>query len=385
MFDKQRNMASQPATLKLPFGALIAFALGLLLAVTMLPATGSAQAIFSVTGIPIDESADSEVSAKESGLRKAKVEAFRLLLERLVVQQDQSRIPDADWSEVESLISDFSLADEKFGGGRYLASFDVRFQPIGIRRYLERNSLTYSETISNRLVVLPVFEDGQTAQLWDETNGWLTAWTTLENLNTPPVPMVIPLGDLADVSAIGAAQASRVVQENIDAISSRYQAAGAVVAIARLGTDPATGGHQVDVVYVSTAPGWSEVTDSFSLAGAAEDTLEDVLIASANRTRLSLTENWKNQNAIRPNQAQRRIAIVVPLNGLPSWVAVQRRLARIAPVKAIDLSEISLERADVELAFVGSIEQLQRSLNQNGLSLINDFEAGEVKLVASRP
>ena len=385
MFDKQRNMASQPTVFKIPTGVLTALALGLLLAAAMLPRTGHAQAIFAVSGVPIDESAENEVDAKETGLRKAKVAAFQQLMNRLVVQQDQARIPSVDWSTVEGLISDFSLSDEKFGGGRYLASLNVRFQPIGVRRLLESNNLTYSETMSSRLVVLPVFENGGVAQLWDETNQWLSAWVSLSDLDAPPVPLAIPLGDIADVSAISAAQAARLIPENIAAVAGRYQAAGAVVAIARLGSDPATGGYQVDVAYVSTAPGWSDVTSSFSITGKAEEPLEDVLIAAATATTDSLVESWKNQNAIQPNQATQRLAVVVPLSGLPSWVAVQKRLAKISPVKAIDLTEIALDRAAIDIVFVGTIDQLQRSLNQNGLGLINNLETGEVQLVASRP
>ena len=157
------------------------------------------------------------------------------------------------------------------------------------------------------------------------------------------------------------------------------------MAVARIGADAATGGHRVDVDFVSTAPGWSGDTESFSISGNAEDSLEDVLTAAASRTAMSLAETWKNQNAIQPNQARQSIAVVVPLSGLPSWVAVQNRLAKIAPIKAVDLTEIAIDHAAVEIVFVGTIDQLQRSLNQNGLGLINNLQTGEVQLVASRP
>lgn len=362
-----------------------ALAVGLVFAVALMPVGAAAQSIYDVSGIAIDESAENEVEAKETGLAKAKSTAFRKLLSRLAVNQDGAELPQADWSEIERMIADFSLAGEKFGGGRYIASLTVRFQPSGVRNFLERNNLAYSESVSGRLVVLPVFENGETAQLWDETNLWLSAWARLEDLDSPPVPLIVPLGDIADVSAIGAAQAIRVIPENIDSISNRYQARGAVVAIARTGENAATGGFQVDVVYLSTAPGWADVTQNFSIAGTAEETLEDVLAKAAQTTALSIDEAWKNQNAIQPNQARQSLAAVVPLNGLPSWVAVEKKLLRISPVKSVNLSEIALDRAAIEIVFVGSIDQLQRALNQNGLGLINDLETGEVKLITSQP
>lgn len=359
--------------------------LGLVLAVTALPGSAMAQSIYDVSGIAIDESAGNEVEAKETGLAKAKSAAFRKLLSRLAVNETGADLPQADGSEIERMIADFSLADEKFGGGRYLASLTVRFQPSGVRNFLERHNLVYSEAVSGRLVVLPVFENGETAQLWDETNLWLSAWARLEELDSLPVPLIVPLGDIADVSAIGAAQAIRVIPENIDSISDRYQAEGAVVAIARTGENAATGGYQVDVVYLSTAPGWADVTQNFSVAGTAEESLEDVLAKAAQTTAVSIVDAWKNQNAIQPNQARQSLSAIVPLNGLPSWVAVEKKLSRISPVKSVNLSEIALDRAAIEIVFVGSVDQLQRALNQNGLGLINDLETGEVKLVASRP
>ncbi len=360
-------------------------ALGLILALSALPGSATAQSMYDVAGIEIDESAGNEVDAKENGLTRAKSEAFQQLVSRLVVQQGATPPSPPDAAAIERMIADFSLADEKFGGGRYLATLTVRFQPGSVRDYLERNNLVYSETMSGRLVVLPVFEKGETTQLWDETNAWLTAWAGLSDLDAPPVPMVVPLGDIADVSAIGAAQAVRVIPENIDAITGRYGAQGAVVAIARPGESAATGGFQVDVVYLSTAPGWNDVTQTFSISGEAEEPLADVLEKAARTTALSIADVWKNQNAIQPNQARQHLSAIVPLNGLPSWVAVQKQLGRISPVKAVNLAEIAIDHASIDIVYVGSIDQLQRALSQNGLGLINDLETGEVKLVSSRP
>ena len=102
--------------------------------------------VFHVEGVTVDARAQDELTAKALGLASAKQQAVQLLLARLSPRHDQDRLPEADAKTMNELVRDFSLANERFGGGRYLASLIVRFNPAAVRDLLRDHQISFAET-----------------------------------------------------------------------------------------------------------------------------------------------------------------------------------------------------------------------------------------------
>lgn len=132
--------------------------------------------IFHVEGVTVDARAQDELAAKTRGLAAAKQHALQLLLTRLSPLHDHDRLPEADSKAMNELVRDFSLADERFGGGRYLASLTVRFNPSAVRDLLRDHDIPFAETKSLPVLVLPVYQMFGANLLWDNPNPWFDAW-----------------------------------------------------------------------------------------------------------------------------------------------------------------------------------------------------------------
>ncbi|MDF1750390.1 MAG: hypothetical protein P1V34_16105, partial [Alphaproteobacteria bacterium] len=170
----------------------------------------SAQELYAINNVKVDERAASAVDAKRIGIEKAKRAAFETLMNRLTLdgvdtqttaQEAPPAIPSdgvpvlpsgtaaqsavtgssrpltvPDDDRLEYLIRDIAYQDEKFGGGRYLANLTIRFHPDAINQFLQRSNVAYLGSSSPLAVILPVYRAASGDQLWSDANPWLDAW-----------------------------------------------------------------------------------------------------------------------------------------------------------------------------------------------------------------
>ncbi|MCH8835833.1 MAG: DUF2066 domain-containing protein, partial [Proteobacteria bacterium] len=190
------------AMCKAPLFAIVA---GVLVAAGAGADAARAQAIdvFEVMGVDVDVTAETAAAARGEALVDGERRAFRRLLERLTLLADRDRLPEFSRDEITAYVKDFSIAEEKASAVRYLATLNFRFKAEDVRRLLIDYALPFAETASKPLLVLPVYQAAGALLLWDDPNPWRDAWAarpTVDGL----VPLMLPLGDLSDIAAIGA-------------------------------------------------------------------------------------------------------------------------------------------------------------------------------------
>src|SRR5262249_23772346 len=81
------------------------------------------------------------------------------------------------------------------------------------------------------VLILPVYQRGTEAVLWEEPNPWRDAWAQ-SPAPSGPVPLSVPLGDIGDVGAIDAAKARAGDAEALAAVARRNDTEDAIVALA---------------------------------------------------------------------------------------------------------------------------------------------------------
>jgi hypothetical protein len=372
-------------------------AAGLILA-TALPA--SAQDLYTVANIAVEETADSEVEAKQRAVAAAKREAFVRLLDRLTLPPEPGPdgaiaapppVPEGD--RLEFMIRDLSFPSERYGGGRYLADVTVRFQPRAVNQYLQRSGTAYLAAPSPLTVILPVFKSGGGDLLWSDENPWLDAWWSLDGPGTV-VPYTVPLGDLGDLSAVDAQSAVAVDAPSINAIAARYSAGSVAVPIATFGSD---GGVLVELaVFGAGWPPGSEllrlgqdrlapVAAAFaeSETGVDPNSQAALLHAAAAETLGAMERRWKQENILRFDGEAESVTARVALSGLEDWLAVRAALDSAAPVTQWSAKVLAARHADVEIFFVGEQARLNRALARSGL-VLREGEDGSAWVLARR-
>jgi Uncharacterized protein conserved in bacteria (DUF2066) len=189
---------------------------------------------------------------------------------------------------------------------------------------------------------------------------------------------MVPLGDLADIGAISADQAQRGDAERIAAIAAKYGAGGAVLVEAIV--DRAKAGHPVAQVATTRydATG-SDQTLVESFTARENEEVDALLGRAAAQTARAIEEQWKSDVALQFGKEATLVTNVV-FNALSDWVAVRDRLAETAMVRRTDVLQLSRNRAQLELHFIGNESALRLALAQKDLVLNRDAAGWQLSL-----
>jgi uncharacterized protein DUF2066 len=351
---------------------LVLLGLGLLIAGFKAPVQAATPDVYEVSGVAVDVTAETAAVARDKALADGHEQAFRRLLLRLTLKSDHDRLPGFKADAVAPYVQDFSIAKEKASTTRYLASLNFRFKRTEIRNLLMDYGFRFAETPSKPVLVLPVYREAGAHLLWDTPNPWRQAWDA-----QPPaaglVPMILPLGDLSDIAAIGAEQAVGGDIQRLNAIAKRYGTDDSLVVLASRVTDfRGTESLEVTISRYGSPGGEQTLVRIFS--AAPEEPLAALLDRAALEIMVEVEDAWKRDNQLDfGNPAL--IAVTIPVGGLADWLAIRQRLAGVASIRYTDVVLMSRSEVRANLHFVGSAEQLALALAQADL-MLSESEQG---------
>lgn len=323
--------------------------------------------IFTVV-VPVDATAANASEARDQARREGEAKAYTMLLDRLTLDRDHARLPQASGSMLTDLIQDFEVAHERRSAVRYLADYSFHFRADGIRRLLQEAKIPFAETASKPLVVLAVSESESGPRLWEDPNPWREAWAKAQ-LPQGLVPLIVPLGDIENLAAIDAAAAENGDDARLQAISGRYGGADVLVTRAAMKDE----GRSINVTTTRFIPGTpgGEQTWVASYAATAGESSDALLARAIAGTVAQVEEAWKQANIIDFSQTG-TLTVTVPISDLQGWIAVRDRLKGMPEIPRSELLSIDRQEARVALHYVGDPTQLRVALAQRDLILSGD-------------
>ena len=359
------------------FGGLAAAVLSLLILFT--PGRGWAvgpveTGLFSVTGVQVDVTDTDAATARTRAIIEAQVKAFYMLAERLGSPEAAQRLQGMDAREIGRMLRSLSIEEERSAPGRYIGRLTVRFLPDKIREVFGQHGIDVVEDQAPAMVVLPVWKGPTGTVIWED-NLWRKAWLDLK-AEQSLVPIIVPLGDLEDTSAISPQEAEAGDAVKLESIMMRYEAKAILVAFAE--PDPQGGIHAV-------MQGDSPLGRiNFDKVYTAEDgTLEGAAAAAAKRFDEVMLEKWRSvrlkvaaetraraEAEQQTSRATTSMAVAVPFSGIYQWNGIRARLLATPGVLGVDVSTIAENGAVIQLAFADTIQDLQSALSGSGLRLV---------------
>ena len=351
------------------------FALPILFAAifaSLTPISGSAPAQsvdpFTVEEVPIDATAVDTEKARRRALAMGRANAFSLLLRRLANTADYAKLPKMDDSSIIQMINGFSVREEKISAIRYLALMTVRFKPDAIRRLLKEAEVSYVDTPSRPILVLPVYRVGNRTTLWEPPNPWRDAWGRAP-LKGGLVPFMLALGDLNDLRSIDAKSALTGDKKKLAAIARQYDAGEVLVALAAQAPGDADK-PRLDISLWRYVP----LTNSFRVAGrfrAVEGKdREAVFVAAATAVARRIESSWKRENQAIIGGEPKIVRVLVPIESLGQWTEIRQRISEVPVVKSTQVVQLSRQQAELELKYVGDLDRLRAGLAQRNIAMI---------------
>jgi hypothetical protein len=325
----------------------------------------AAQDIFTVSGVHVDERAETAAAAREQALQIGQRKAFEEVVARLTLPEDRAGLATPETSVITNMVRDFGVSNEKTSSVRYIADMTVRFKDDELRRFLRFRDISFAELQSKPVMIVPVYRTNNYVNLWDDPNPWRDVWA--RNIATSGlVPIKAPIGDLTDISTISAEQAENGSMERLSELAKRYGADVAVVASADV-TGP-EGGESVDVSVARYDPSGAPQIFGVQEKTQAGETLDETLVRAAKAVQDELADGWKRANLINYSTGG-NLMVFIPITGLGDWAGIENKLIGLPVVRNARVIAMSKREVQVSLEYVGSTNQLQTALNQQNLSL----------------
>ncbi len=322
--------------------------------------------LYTVTGVEVDVRAETAADAKKQAITEANVKAFAIFAQRVGGGALADRLADIPTKRIDAMLDSLSIEEERTGPQRYIGKLTVRFLPGKMRKIMAELGVSYSEKLAPRTVIVPVWRTPDGVVVWED-NPWRTAWLSLRAENSP-VPLIVPLGDLADTDTLTAELAAGRDPASLEAIRLRYEAEAIVVAEAA-----AVGDDTVQATMIgNTAVGTLEFDKSY-VAENGGGVAEAARIAALRFHQVMLLR-WKKKNETGPVTQSLPVAtlpIAVAFYSTEEWSALRARILSTPGVSGVDISTISQGGAIVQLSYVTGFEQLRQSLWSAGLALQN--------------
>jgi len=347
-----------------PLGAWLP-ALGLALAMAVAPRPAPAETLdpYLVENVQVDVEAANAAKAREQALVQGEKTALDRLLRRLTLEADQARLPQVTDQQRANLVEDFRVRSEKSSAVRYIATLAYRFKRDGIRALLTQAGLTFVETPSKPVVVLPVYRTAAGPVLWDEPNPWRHAWDGID-LRSGLVPFVVPTGDVQDLQAVDAQHAASADPVALKAIAQRH---GANVVLVAVANEASGGAVNIVVNGYNTVSGGSPLNQNYPVPPGTDRAAALSNVAKAIVD--GYEERWKRDNVVVPGGAGAALSVVVPIASYGDWIELRRRLRTVALVRGIQVLELTRDHARLSLDYTGDVDQLRVALAQSDLTL----------------
>jgi hypothetical protein len=361
-------------------GRALLTAMLLLLAVSLPGALPGAVADDAYTAtVTVDGTSDSVAKARDIARIDGARRALNDVVEKLAGGPGKGKPLKLSDNQVTDLVASFEVANEKMSAVRYTADYTYHFKPNDVARVMQSAGIAADTSASTGsagqgqaaapalaaklAVVLPIYQSGDAAMLWDDPNPWREAWS--HRPAGAGGALMVPLGDVSDLAAIDADRARSGDAAALAAIAKKEGADDVLVmfAVPRAGDKPG-----LDVTVRRYRAGQVVDVHSDSIDAKPNEADIDLCRRAADMIAADLDNGWKNAKG-GPGDQQGSVTVVAAISGLDDWIKLRDRLASIPSVRKLDVKALSRQEATVEIQYSGGLDQLRANLGAAKLDL----------------
>jgi hypothetical protein len=332
--------------------------------------------LYMIEDVKVDVTAASSQEARTSAIAEAQRRAFRQLLARLLPESEHSHFYDLGDQDIEFAVQDFEITNEKITKVRYIGTFIIRFNPAAVGKILSRRGQTIQPQVrvSSETLIIPLFEKDQHILLWEETNPWFTAWVQGQEQQGKATKWVIPVGDLADIRDLSAADALAGNHLGMTKMLNRYGLERATIVLLKITAE----GPKLELKQFSNE-GMIATLGPLPLEGTDLDIALIVQNAFSKARELLPQLAMAAQASLVPQ----KMALSVDFSGLREWLEIKHMLEQSPSIKELAVTSLNRTHAEVSFQHVGAHHVLESFVGTHGFSL-HGGDNGKWRLVRGK-
>ena len=306
---------------------------------------------FGVTGISVDQTAQTAEDAQTEGMKQAAVTGFSRILSRLLRSQSAMDAFLAE-NDPDQFVDFFRIAEENSLEGRYIAVLDYCFDASRLRTAFRETGLAWAELKSPRILVLPVWLAPDGARAWQRDNDWLNGWRDAVALSDGLVDFTVLEPTILNERSLRAEDLAAAEPATLRRAATVAGADQIMLVTARLDYQ---GARQVLAVDGEL---FTDKAKSLTLLARMVDqpVSGDLVkqLASARSQILSeLEAGWHSANIIEGSE-MRQITVEVPVATLNQWASRLEAFGSVAVIDEYVVRTLDIRGGLVTLTIVGN-------------------------------
>lgn len=329
---------------RFPLQLAMLFAISLGLVLMGRDAHADPRRVYTITDIPVDETAETTIQAQENAFAAARLIATQRLIEKITLPEDRGAaggIP-VTLELANRLSAAVDIVEEARGGGRYVGKLSVVLNPRMVREHLTSLGVPFVD--AQAPLALLVMQEGS------------------------PLVGAMPEEDLNAIAPYRIAVIPQTPDANLNYAALQTQRGAERVILVQ-----STGGSEQLTLWTPTG--------AFSYGA----TLPGGLPAQrAEALRRALDRTWKEQSIVR-SATRTLVQADVRYTSIAEWVSLRESLARSPLVSQFRIIGLARDGAVVNFAFAGDAERLRGDLLQRGVELVQDPSGWIMRTASYQP
>lgn len=319
-------------------------------------------------------------TAKNNAIWQAKKMGFVELINRFVAYGYLDKPVTLTDEQLRSITKEPSVIEELVTGTKYEARYNLDFLAEPTLKLFNLPSSKLAPAKESYLL-LPVFIENEKIKIWE--SDWFSAWKTLktEQISTP-------IGDIEDAKSISAENVANLDFSGLDTLARRYKKP--IIALIEANYNVRENKLAVTIKRFENKArilNTQEFQGSFGMGSAdlfaiaARSIFEQIKANGIPRIgeELQETENAKdkeieyNRDYMGDKRSQQKdLSAYVIVRSLSDWSALRRKLINFPIINDIVVKNFADNQTDINLYYMGEIDELEKLFAQNGLTITAD-------------
>ena len=318
----------------------------------------SEENVFIINNVEVEGTVDLNFS-REKYIDKAFLNSFEILMTKILLARDLSRVSDIKLKEIKNLISSFQILEESYSKDEYKVNIKILYNNVKIKKFLSKKNISFSQPENISALFYPVLFVNGEIQNFNE-NFFYKEWTKVV-IKNETINFILPLEDLEDISEI-IKMKSRIEELNIDNLVNKYDIKNYVFALMDYQEKKLSVHLKINFnnnkINTNASYEIKNINDQIALNSIIKD------------LKLKITDLWKEENLIN---------LLMPLSvklqfqhkNLKNLDELRNTFQKIGIINNYTLEEFNINNSSFKIYYYGDPKKLKSELSKFGYQLEN--------------
>ena len=319
----------------------------------------SEENIFTINNVTVKGNIDLNFS-REKYINKAFSNSFEILMNKILLSRDFTKINNIKLRQIKSLINSFQILEESYRKGEYKVNVKILYNESKVKNFLRQKNISFSQPENISAVFYPVLYINDEIQNFSE-NFFYKNWIEVK-INNELINFVLPLEDLEDISKITKMR-NKIEEINVEDLVNKYDIKNYVFTLMNYENSEMN-------IYLKTNFNNSKASKNISLE--VKNIYDELILNSILKDlKLKITDLWKEQNIIN---------LLMPLSinlkfqhsKLEDLDKLRNTFYKISIIDNYILEKFNINNSLFKIYYYGNPKKLRSELLKFGYMLMNN-------------